>query len=156
MSITLYELSADDTPLLFSPHCWKPRLALQHKAVAFDSEPVCFTQKDKLAFSNQQLVPVLAHEGDNISDSWDIAEFLEATYPNAASLFGDNKAEIKAIHEWANTELMRHIPPLILLKVYDMIREEDKPYFRESREARLGATLEACCENADVSRCPLN
>lgn len=153
MTITLYELSASEKPLLFSPHCWKSRLALRHKGVDFQSEPVCFTQKEKIAFSGQKLLPVLAHENNTITDSWEIAQFLEVRYPDAPSLFGnkETQATIKDIHQWANTELSRHVPPIILLDVYHMIREEDKAYFRETREARIGKTLEACCENASAS-----
>ncbi len=76
MTITLYDLAAADRSLRFSPHCWKTRLALHHKQLAFDTEPVCFTEKDKVAFSGQPLVPVVKDGDNTVNDSWAIAVYL--------------------------------------------------------------------------------
>lgn len=144
MTTILYELVGDDSRKKFSPHCWKSRLALAHKGINFESCPIRFTEKEKIAFSGQQLVPVLTSNGQTITDSWDIACYLENQYPDQASLFNDEagKALAASINEWCNNDLLPHIVPIVIGDVYQIIADKDKAYFRESREQRLGVSLE--------------
>ena len=87
MTIQLYELAGKDDRR-FSPYCWRARMALEHKGLDYETVPVRFTDKDLIAFSGQERIPVV-RDGDNVvSDSWDIAEYLERQYPDKASLFG--------------------------------------------------------------------
>ena len=54
-------------------------------------------------------------DGDHAqNESWDIAVYLEKTYPDAPSLFGgkSNEAVIRFIDNYANATLMREGPPL--------------------------------------------
>ena len=57
-------------------------MALAHKGLECNStvEGVGFTQKHKLEFSGQQLVPVIQDGDIIVSDSWDIAVYLEKSY----------------------------------------------------------------------------
>jgi hypothetical protein len=64
----LFELRGADPELLFSPYCWRVRLALLHKGLEFHSRPLCFTDKAPLACSGQQQVPVL-RDGDSAGGS---------------------------------------------------------------------------------------
>lgn len=58
MAITLYELlGADDRR--FSPYCWRTRMALAHKGLKAEIVPCKFTDKQLIAFSGQDKVPVL-------------------------------------------------------------------------------------------------
>ena len=145
MTITLYELSGADRNRRFSPHCWKTKLALVHKQLPHSSQPVWFTEKDKIAMSNQPLVPVMIHNDEVVNDSWAIAEFLEAKYPNSPNLFADNEAKEKAeiFNQWVSSVLSKHIPGIIILDLYNILADEDKDYFRKTREERIGNTLEA-------------
>jgi glutathione S-transferase len=144
MTITLYELAAADRNVRFSPHCWKSRLALLHKQLRYQSEPVWFTEKEKIAMSNQGLLPVITNGDDVIHDSWDIAEYLENKYPDAPSLFADEstKSKAKAFNQWVSTVLSRHVPGIILIDIFNAIPEQDKAYFRSTREEKIGDTLE--------------
>lgn len=144
MNITLYELSGLDRSQFFSPHCWKTKLALVHKQLPYKSEPVWFTEKEKFAMSNQPLLPVIS-DGENIvNDSWAIAEYLEAQYPAAPCLFADDVAKEKAeaFNQWVSTVLSKHIPGILILDLYNLLADEDKEYFRKTREERLGTSLE--------------
>lgn len=145
MSITLYELSGADRSLRFAPHCWKSKLALVHKQLSFQTEPVWFTEKEKFAFAEQPLLPVITDGDKVVCDSWSIAEHLEEKYPQAPSLFANNEAKekAKALHLWASTVLSKHIPGILILDLYNVIAEQDKEYFRRSREERIGTSLEA-------------
>lgn len=151
MSITLYELSSANVDQKFSPHCWKSHLALVHKGLSFSSVAVAFGEKHKIAFSGQKLVPVLQDDNNAINDSWEIACYLEEHYPSHKSLFIDEagKALAQSINHWCDTVLAAHIRPLVLMGIYQTISEEDKVYFRESREAKLGMSLEEYAATAD-------
>src|SRR3546814_1325539 len=87
MTRTLYELvGAEDRR--FSPYCWRIRMALAHKGLDAELEPCRFTEKHKLAFSGQKLVPVLVDGERVVNDSWAIACYLDEAYPDAPSLLG--------------------------------------------------------------------
>ncbi len=151
MSITLYELAGADRNLRFSPHCWKAKLALAHKKLDHQDEPVWFTEKDKIAMSEQPLLPVLTDGDKVVSDSWEIANYLESNYPDAPSLFANEeaKAQAEAFHQWVSTGLSKHVPGIILLNLYNAVAEQDKEYFRRTREERVGTTLEAFTANPE-------
>ncbi len=138
----LYELvGANDRR--FSPYCWRARLALAHKGLTADTIAVGFTDKDKVAFSGQELVPVLRDGDEVICDSWDIACYLEDRYPDAPSLFGGaiGRAQARFFNAWAPT-MSATIMPMIVKDIHDRARPEDQAYFRQSRETRFGRTLE--------------
>ena len=144
MSIILYDLAGADPALRFSPYCWRTRLALAHKGLPVETVPWRFTDKDVIAFSGQGRVPVI-RDGDNVvSDSWTIAEYLEEHYPTP-TLFGGamGRAHARFINAWADSVLAGAIARLIVRDILDVIDPKDRDYFRSSREARFGMTLEA-------------
>jgi glutathione S-transferase len=139
----LYDLAGADPNFRFSPYCWRVKLALAHKAIAVETIPWRFTEKDVIAFSGQGKVPVLVDGTKTIHDSFAIAEYLEAAYPNEASLFGDERATTFFINNWANTGLHPAIVKIVLPDIYKLLDPNDQPYFRKTREAMLGKTIEA-------------
>jgi glutathione S-transferase len=144
MARILYDLAGADPGLRFSPYCWRTRLALAHKGLEVDTVPWRFVEKDKIAASGQDKVPVLVDGDRTIADSWAIAHYLEETYPERPSLFGGPTAQAltRFLKEW--TELVVHpgIITLVLADIHAILDEGDKAYFRTSREARFGKTLE--------------
>ena len=58
MTRVLYEL-AGAGEVRFSPNCWRSIYALHHKGLPFERRPIKFSEKDRIAFSGQNLVPVL-------------------------------------------------------------------------------------------------
>src|SRR5437899_1842420 len=88
MQRLLYDLAGADPSRRFSPYCWRIRLALAHKGLPVETIPWRFVDKLAIAASGQGRVPVLV-EGDKwLAGSWDIATYLEETYPDHPSLFG--------------------------------------------------------------------
>jgi glutathione S-transferase len=140
----LYDLAGEDETIRFSPYCWRTTLALAHKNIRFESVPWHFTDKDAIAFSNQGKVPVLVDGETVISDSQEIAEYLETAYPNEASLFGDaaTRALIGFVKAWTEDVLHPAIVPLVVGDIWALIDPKDKDYFRETRERYLGRKLE--------------
>lgn len=148
---TLYELAGADLDRRFSPYCWRTRLALAHKGLDADRVPWRMTDKDAIAFSGQGKVPVLVDSGQVVSDSWQIALHLEKTYPDAPSLFGGEGGmpAVRFINAWADSIVMPAVARLVIADIPRHMAERDVGYFRESREARFGASLEAVCANRD-------
>jgi len=150
MAITMYDLAGADPKRRFSPFCWRTRMALAHKGLDVDAVPLRFGEKEKIAFSGQQLVPVIVDGGTVVADSWKIAQYLEAAYPDRPSLFGDNAlAQIRFIQGWADSILHPAVGRMIIADIVTVLDAGDAAYFRESREARFGMALEAVSADRD-------
>jgi glutathione S-transferase len=98
---------------------------LAHKGLAVYCLPWRFTEKDKIKFSGQERVPVLVDGDQTISDSWQIAEYLEAEYPDAPSLKLEND-EVFFVKFWAETVLNPVLVKFLLLDIHDSITAKDK------------------------------
>ncbi len=144
--IKMYDLAGADKNRRFSPYCWRIRMALAHKRLNVECMPWHFTEKDKIKFSGQERVPVLIDGSNTISDSWEIAKYLEGTYPDRPSLKLDN-GEVLFIKFWSETVLHPELLKLLVLDIHDNLNLEDQYYFRESREKMLGKTLEEVVAN---------
>jgi glutathione S-transferase len=142
MGMTLYELAGADPALRFSPYCWRTRLALAHKGLAADAVPWRFTDKAAIAFSGQTRVPVLVDGGKTVVDSWAIAEYLDDTYPGAP-LLGAPRAHARFINGWVDSQVHGGIARLVVSDIHTVLAEQDKEYFRQTREKALGGQLEA-------------
>lgn len=140
----MYDLAAADPLLRFSPYCWRTKMALAHKRLAVETVPWRFTEKQAIAFSGQGRVPVLVDGEKVIPDSWEIACYLEDAYPDRPALFGSADARGGAlfIKRWAEGQLHPALVRLIIADIVKILHADDVGYFRESREAALGATLE--------------
>jgi glutathione S-transferase len=151
MPITLYELAGADPDQRFSPFCWRTRFALAHKGLEIDGIPWHFTENERLAFSGQTKVPVIVDGAEVVADSWAIAEYLEAAYPDRPSLFGGgSRAHARFINAWADTVLQPGIARLIVRDILDVLRPQDQPYFRQSREKAFGMKLEEVVAERDT------
>jgi glutathione S-transferase len=145
----LYDLAGAEEDRRFSPYCWRVKLALAHKRLEAETIPWRFTEKDAIAFSNQGRVPVLIDGERWVNDSWAIAEYLEATYPDRPSLFGgkEGKALSRFHANWADAFLNGNLLKLVVLDIFNHVAEKDRAYFRQSREERLGKPLEEVVSN---------
>ncbi len=151
MARKLYELAGADPDRRFSPFCWRIRMALAHKGLDVETVPWRFTEKDAIAFAGAERVPVL-QDGDRVvHDSWDIACYLDDAYTDAPPLFGNGPArgEALVIKHWLEQAIHPLVARLIMLDVYRHLHERDRPYFRHSREARFGMSLEVFCSQSE-------
>ena len=149
MARILYDLCAADD-LRFSPYCWRVKLALFHKGLCFQTRPVRFTEKYKLEFSGQTLVPVLDDNGTTVTGSWEIAEYLEDTYSKAPILFPGNEGRhlAKLTSEWIDNQ-HKEILSFFVLDILNKLDPKDRTYFRSSREERYGKSLEEVQSNRE-------
>jgi glutathione S-transferase len=144
MTIQLYELCAKDENVIFSPHCWKARMALAHKGLSFESIKVPFTKVAGVENGEGRTVPVLRDGDDVIQDSYNIALHLEGKYPDAPSLFnGDGgKSLTRFVINWSQTQIHPVVYRLVIMQIYNSLAPADQVHFRTTREARLNMTLE--------------
>jgi len=145
--IQLYELAGRDEELRFSPYCWRARMALAHKGLDARLVPWHFGE-DRLPAGTSH-VPVLVDNGNVIADSTAIADYLESRYLNGPALFGGEGGEVhtRFIVAWVDTVLQPCLLPAIVLDVLAQVKPEAAEYFRLSREARLGMSLEKAAED---------
>jgi len=135
--ITLYDL-VFDKDLRPSPFCWRAKLALKHKGLAWRDEPCGFTEKHKIAFAQSQTYPVI-HDGTKVvKDSWVIAQHLDAAYPDKPLLLDRSYAQF--VNGWADTIVHPALFPLVVGDLVDRVRPQDKDYIVDSRGKRLGTT----------------
>jgi glutathione S-transferase len=145
MAIVLYDLAGAEDDRRFSPYCWRTKMALAHKGLEYKSVPWRFTEKDVIAFSGSTTVPVIRDGGTVVADSWRIALYLDEAYPQRPALFGGPEALAlcEFFASWAFRAVHPAVLKVVLLDLFARIHDKDKAYFRESREKRFGATLEA-------------
>jgi len=152
MALRVYDLAGAEPERRFSPYCWRTKLALKHKGLEFDTIPWRFSDKDVIAFSGQGRVPVML-DGDRVlSDSWNIATYLEDTYSDRPSLFrGDGgRAVTRFVNAWADSILVPNIVRMTVTDIFAHLDQRDRPYFRESREKRFGMPLEKVITTRDA------
>lgn len=144
MILKLYDLAGAESDRRFSAPCWRVKMALQHKGLEVETIPWRFTEKEAIAFSQQKNVPVLVDGYQTVVDSWEIARYLDATYSDRPSLLGGAIGESEAlfIKFWSEQTIAPIVLRIILPDLFRHLHEKDKTYFRETREARLGMTLE--------------
>ena len=92
----MYDLAGREDDRRISPFCWRIRLALAHKGLPVRTIPWRLTEKDVIRGYGATSVPVIVDDGHAVSDSWDVALYLDATYP-ANPLFDSPQASTRRV-----------------------------------------------------------
>jgi glutathione S-transferase len=152
MTRRLYALCGADPDCRFSPHVWKIVMALSHKGLDFEEVPTPFTAIKGREDGFSSTVPILNDGGTLVRDSFDIALYLEDTYPDTPTLFAGEggRALSRMIEGYTQFVVQAALMKIIVKDIHDRLAPEDQAYFRQSREARLGRTLEDVASGADA------
>ena len=144
MAIKIYELCGANPEHLFSPHCWKVRMALAHKGLDWETIPTPFTKVATVEGGDSRRIPVIRDGDKVVEDSLEIARYLEKTYPDAPSLFKGEGSEALTtqIVNWSQTALHPEVAKLCLLDIHNSLAPADQEFFRTTREKLFGCTLE--------------
>jgi glutathione S-transferase len=143
--VRLYELALQDGRSA-SPFVWRIRYALAHKGIAYETVYLGFTEIPTIFGGKFKTVPILEHGETVLNESWDIAEYLDRTFPDRPLLFNTvaEYSMVKFMDTWFMTEVMRKMFRVYIKDVHDAARPQDQPYFRQSREKNMkGQTLES-------------
>jgi glutathione S-transferase len=153
LALQMYDLAGADDEHRFSPYCWRTRMACAHKGLPLETIPWRFCDKDALPQPNSGTVPVLVDGDTVVADSWKIAGYLDERYPER-SLVGSEAARGAAllIKYWTERTLHPLVTRMCVRDVWAGLHEKDKRYFRDSREQRLGKTLEETVADRDETR----
>jgi glutathione S-transferase len=143
--IRLYELVLANGRAA-SPYVWRIRFALAHKGLPCETVPVGFTEIPAVFGGRFKTVPVIEYGDTMLSESWEIAEYLDGAFPGRPPLFATpaELSMVRLIDAWFSAEVLRKMFGVYVLDVHDAARPEDRAYFRRSRQERFkGVTLEA-------------
>ncbi|MDB5406912.1 MAG: Glutathione S-transferase domain [Rhodospirillales bacterium] len=151
MTITMYDLAGAEDARRFSPYCWRIKMAMAHKDLDVETIPWRFTEKDRLP-AGTKTVPTLIDGDTVIGDSWEIADYLDRKYPDRPLLQGKSERGLaKFLTAWTESVVHPALTRIVVLDIYKHIAEKDREYFRTSREARVGKTLEAFTADTEAN-----
>jgi glutathione S-transferase len=141
--ITLWELGGKNGRR-YSLFSWRTRMALAHKGLACETQPVCMSDKAAIAFSNGKTVPVIKDGETMVRDSWKIAEYLEDQYPQAPTLFGGaiGRGVSQAFNTWVDRAVVLPMLQVIVADIHERVDPRDDGFFREMMEKIVKKTLE--------------
>ncbi|KAI9307020.1 hypothetical protein BJ944DRAFT_262579 [Cunninghamella echinulata] len=146
--IQFYDLILDTENELWSPNTLKTRIALNLKNIPYDNHFLTFPQIHetipKITKNGKRpTVPVIVDRGNVIQDSWEIAKYLDATYPNTPSLFNGDEGINYFFYQYCNHNLLTHIFKLCVLYIHKKCHDQaTRDWFRKDRERLFKVTLE--------------
>ena len=139
--LKLYDLCRKNS-IRFSPPCWTIKLCLIYKDISFETIPVGFSEKYKIAFTNQNLVPILKSNDHFVCDSWDIINWLEQNYSqNPLFLNSSNKTFSYFLYHWTSKELLPVLFKIIANEIPKILDGKDLEYFVKTREEKIKGPL---------------
>ncbi|EPQ54407.1 hypothetical protein GLOTRDRAFT_76900 [Gloeophyllum trabeum ATCC 11539] len=155
--ITFYDIPSIKG-ISWSPNTWKTRLALNFKGIPYKT--VWVEYPDIEALSKEIGAAPTGVKGDGspsytlpaiydpktkkaISDSQNIAEYLDATYPSTPTLFSAGTLTLQiAFQEAFTTAALGNLFAPLLQESGFILNERSAVYFRQTREATYGKKLE--------------
>lgn len=143
MTLKLYELAGEDGTSN-CPFVWRTKYALAQKEIVYAVETCGLVDIPQILGGKHRSIPVLVHDELEIGDSWLIAEHLDQIVPDSPSLFGSlgGKGVVRFFGNWLNGTILPALSSLYVLDLANRVRQEDRIYFRTSRESRMGQPLE--------------
>ena len=141
--ITLYDLQIASGATI-SPFVWATKYAVAHKGFELDIVPGGFTGIMERTGGRSERLPAIVDDGKWVLDSWLIAEYLDATYPDRPTLIGDPsvKALTQFVESWLWANAIRPWMGCFLKSYRDRSLPQDHQYVTETRERMFGAKLE--------------
>ncbi len=139
--LKLYDLSGKND-LRFSPPCWNVKLCLIQNKIKFKTIPVRFTDKDRIAFSNQNLVPILDYKDGFVCDSWNIINWLNENYPQK-KIFVNNSSKNFSyfLYLWTSRHLLPILFKIIAHEIPNVLEGDDIDYYIKTREERINGSI---------------
>ena len=135
--IKLYDLCGKNN-LRFSPPCWNVKLCLIHKNLNFETVPVRFSEKEKISFSGQKLVPILEHDKGFVCESWKIINWLDDNYQDKKLFKNENSKNFSYfLYLWTARQLLPVLFKIIAHEIPNVLEGEDVNYYIKTREERI-------------------
>jgi len=162
--VILYDILSKKTNFCWSPNTWKARLALTYKDVPFTTEWISYpdikTTFPHLSTPDKPLVtlPIIkTQNGELICDSWNIAEYLEQTYPASTnnSLFRGHEEAHYFFQQYVSNSIVPLLRYLVPPRVPDILDERGAEYFKRTRQEMFGMPLEEMAKQNHIDKIDL-
>ena len=141
LMLKLFDLSGKND-LRFSPPCWNVKLCLILNNIEFQTIPVRFTDKDKIAFSKQKLVPILDYKGGFVIDSWNIINWLNENYPEKKIFINNSSKNFSYfLYLWTSRQLLPILFKIIAHEIPNVLEGDDINYYIKTREERINGLI---------------
>jgi len=148
--LKLYDLTGKDD-LRFSPPCWNVKLCLIHKRIGYETIPVRFSEKHKIEFSKQNLVPILKHQNGFVCDSWNIINWIDENFhQNKLFVNEANKNFSYFLYLWTSRQLLPILFKIIAHEIPNILEGDDIDYYINSREKRIMGPITKFKANINV------
>ena len=139
--LKLYDLSGKND-LRFSPPCWNIKLCLIQNNIEFITIPVRFTDKNKIAFSKQKLVPILDYKHGFVFDSWNIINWLNENYPKKKIFINNSSKNFSYfLYLWTSRQLLPILFKIIAHEIPNVLEGNDIDYYLKTREERINGPI---------------
>ncbi|PPR00407.1 hypothetical protein CVT26_009692 [Gymnopilus dilepis] len=157
MTIIFYDIPSAAPENAWSPNTWKTRFALNYKGIPYKTEWVEYPDIEahciKLGIDATQkkadgkplyTLPAIhdTSTGAYIADSLKIAEYLDKTYPDTPRLFPNNTVGLQVAFVEAFVSNLSALWQFALPAVNKILNPSSEAYFRRTREAMFGKTME--------------
>ncbi|KAH7920412.1 hypothetical protein BV22DRAFT_1073973 [Leucogyrophana mollusca] len=155
--IIFYDIPSKLPGSAWSPNTWKTRVVLNIKGIPYKTEWVEYPDIEALALkigasptgtrrngNPMYTLPIIQdpNTGKVVSDSFMIAEYLDATYPNGNTLFPLGTKPLFAAFEAGVSNAIRDIALLQMALICPMLNDPSEKFFRASREGIFGMKVE--------------
>jgi len=160
MTITLYDIPNSTPGQAWSPNTLRTRISLNYKGLDFVTEWLEYpdigptmkriganptTKRDDGSGEDVYTLPAIydSETEQAISDSFNIAIYLDEKYPDSPPLFpGDSRAAIAAFLHLFNIHVVNHVLPMVVPAATLHLNPPSQEYCRRGKA--LNVTLEEC------------
>ncbi|KAH8813703.1 hypothetical protein DL96DRAFT_1820963 [Flagelloscypha sp. PMI_526] len=156
--ITFYDIPSTLPGVDYGPNTPKVRLALEYKGIPFETKWVEFPDISKVSIEvGAQPTGKWKHDGSPlytcpfiydsktgkaVSDSWNIVQYLDETYPDTPRLVPQGlNGLVKVFIDEAGSKLLPAFAPYNLSKTGEVLNPASQPFFFETRSSLIGITL---------------
>ncbi len=142
--ITLYEIGVASGASV-SPFVWRIKFCLDRKGIPYRSKLVGLSDVRTLFDGRFETCPIIDFGDSQLNESLAIADRLDELYPDRPAIFSGpaEREMIGFFDQWLTySVLIAGILPVYTLDAHDCATPKDQDYYRESREAFFGQTLE--------------
>lgn len=136
--IKLYDLVLASGVTL-SPFVWRTKLALLHKGFEIEDIETSYMGIRRMLDGAYTRLPVIDDDGLIIKDSWEIADYLDKTYPDRPMLYRSQAEKNfgKFLDGWMWRTIVHPWFTCFTLDQLLLVHEEDKAYVLDAHQNRI-------------------
>lgn len=137
-TIKLYDLVLASGVTL-SPFVWRTKFAIRHKGFEIDDIPTSYMGIKTIIDGTYKRLPVIDDGGVIVPDSWDIAEYLDRTYPDRPLLYRSQaeKNFARFMDGWMWRTIIHPWFTAYTLDQVKLVHPEDRDYVLDAHQNRI-------------------